>query len=419
MTIAAGYVDSDAGPLTLFSCGPKAGIWLNVGTPADTTEASLAGSNPGGAGVASMSVGFVDEDGDVWDAQYGSHNGGFDFNNTGSGVQPYLTGSPLGFSDRSLQAILELTSTGPGGWVLTSSGIGSDIRGYYLALFGDTMESEAGTFTLTDDSADVHVALGFTPDVFIVAGGVQGAAASGGIMQIGALDADGNQWAMSSVIAYLDAGATVDKQHYQANLSSLLSVPVQISTSGTSGHEATGAFGTDEVVITQVTPPQDDVLYSYLAVKDPGGGFAVGSGEMGDDVTGLSFGPEAVLFASVFQADESPHAGGGIGAGLLSAASAFTPPSLEEASVFTQNVQVETGGTGSRWRSGLEGKSLIQTDSGGSVLNDLETVLTADGFTVTASAGTLLHGWVAMRGSFQSGCLPSAFRPQIYRLLLP
>lgn len=412
MTIAAGYVDSDPGTMRIFNCTPKGGIWFNSSVPPDTTQGDLFGSG-GSPGVFSLSFGFnsaITRE----EAQAGSRNGGSGFNSAGSAITTFLTGGPTGFDNRDLNRILSFSSQ-LCGWTVTTN-LNNGIRGYYLSLWGDTMQVFVGTFVLPTSGATLNVTgCGFDPDLVLFAGADQGTV--GAVMQIGALDTSGNQWAQAASISEIHVGIG-DTEAYGCKLDRCLYAPSITSFAGAVGHSATGTIISDGFSLAISTnPPSSGATYAFMAIKDPSGGFRVGSGDMSGGASGLAFRPEAVLFATTWATDQSPHPTNGISHGFIAAPSGLGEPTLNQTSCFSENDLTLFGAPGKRWRSNSESHSLVQTNSSGTVTKSMDATITDDGFTVSASDSSRLYGWVAMKGSDQIvDCAPcETFTPQIYR----
>lgn len=396
-----------------FGCTPKAGIFMCFSAALGAWEyAGDAGASPNGGGVSSVSVGFVDQAGNKQVAVCGAVNDGFDYNTGESKVFAQISEYSQGFGYNPLP-VASLNGVS-GGWQMSAGTVGSNWAVHYAALFGNTMQASVGTFVLPASGAKVTVtAPGFTPDLVIVAGG-QGT--YGGLMNVGALDALGNQWSVAQIIRYL-TGSNPDRQLYRQKSGSLLQCPAMDSFTGSDADfTATGAIVANGFEITQTTPPATNITYAYMAIKDPNGGFRVGFNSFGASVAGLGWAPEEVLMCSSFATDAAANQGG-IGAFMLGSASASLQ-AAESGGGYTRNHQLGAdAGRGARWRfsNGPNDKHMYRHDSTGAVIDKVSVALAADGFSTGIVTGAAYNfGWIAMRGSEQSGC-PWAFTPQIYR----
>lgn len=432
MPIHGGYFDlfnpPARSPTAIFQCPPQASLWINASCPHNTTSRELSpwGSGYRDKGISSISIGVTDSYGNQFDAQMGCQGNSLDWHAVGAAaVGGRIAGAPGDLSgwDREKVAL-----SGPWG---DTAGLNLAVadgdwgRLYYLALFGDTMISKAGTFDVPSNGSPVVVNnLDFDPDLLIVVGcTLPQDFALGSVFNVGALDPSGNQWSQTLTATYIQS--TNPPEACWGKDGVLLNCSEYTSYFGAAGpYSATGAIIPGGFQITQIVPPSVAwVRYAYLAIYDPNGSFQVGFGDWGDNVTGLPFAPEGVFVGSSFYADEFAHGsehGGGIGTGWahtgFGMASVATPfpddPNIGSGCVFNQ-IQ----GTNGNYRGTFDDYVLVNTAVDGTVLDSLSIAPTSDGWTTATASPSIKYGWVAMSGSTFSNDCRRLSDPQIYRLL--
>jgi hypothetical protein len=404
------YVGSnpESTPNGLFGCPPKAGIFLSFGTNDSGFQTDFA----------TMSVGFIDEDGDVAGVVIGAKETGFDYTSTETDLLP--ADVPAGIKESNavfVQEMCELTGL-VGGWNL-APGAADSKRILYQALFGDTMETAVGLVTLTS-SGDVSVSgLPFQPDLVIVAGA---AGSANGVMNVGAIDEDGNQWSACAGIGHVNEPST-NKNWFRFLSDALCQCPNTTGFTGTDEWEYTGAITSDGFDLTAVTNPSGARVYAYLAIRDPSGGFAVGSLDSDADVTGLAFDPETYMAVTCFTPDDATYDDGT----AYGMAALFFPSEADNP--LSPNVTQGSGGLGHNgqellnpcqtWRYTLdrsEPPKLERYDYSAALDVRVDFAATVDGLTTDTSVGSSVRlGWICLRGSAQADCPNFGWVPRIIR----
>lgn len=426
MTIPAGYLDQDGlpaedtgGPFpVLFPCTPRAGLWIGSAVGgADATDKGFPYEEYVGQEMASLSFGAIDAQGDsclLWEGS--STQSGFtsasSYVEPGGGIVNHpLTAITWSLSNKGVGELLVNMGLAPG-WEMAQGTTYPDAgtRGFFLALQGDSMESERGTFVTPGDGSGNSIStptLTGDPDLVIVFGIDQGS--GGGAFSVGAVDADGNQFAAGHSATHITFIGP--SQRYRFKSDAVLYIPVLNGFGGGLGMELTATIVPGGFDVTDVFGGA--ALVGYIAIRDPNGEFHVGSGEAGDSFAGAADRPEAVFFASTWASDESDHEHGGLSMGYVATPWSEQPSASGDVAVFAETDAT----TDERWRTNRSGSSLVQTQEDGTVVDNLDAAITSDGFT-TSSPSTKLFGFITMKGSFQTGC-QARNRRQIYRLVLP
>jgi len=290
----------------------------------------------------------------------------------------------------------------------------SGFRAFFLGLSGVTMETDVGTFVIPASGAETVINLPFTPDLVLVAG-ADSTESRSGIMSIGAIGAGDSQWGCSITVPYLGLDTSDIGVGWQKSGRLCIAAPC-LGFTGFTFVEAVGAITANTLTISQDPGApwgaQPDTTWIYLAIKDPGGEFKVGYGDMASGTSGMGRKPEAVLCATCWEPPVHDALPGRMTydyPGCLSVG--YTVDQTWEtgtnlASVYCPTVPRLIGGgvgPGARFRSNSSLSTLVSKSWDGSIQNTLEASLVSDGFNVAASDPAAKYGWVAMRGSAQDG----------------
>lgn len=185
-----------------------------------------------------------------------------------------------------------------------------------VLMFGSRTEAKADIFVLRSSTGLQSVSgLGFQPDVVILLGAHRSGATNGCAFEIGAFDADGNQWAVAERSVYLSGNGVllnqVTRSSRFATDACLLHLGAQEFAGPTSVNQRAVFSSMDadgftiDVTDAGLDSSGNASRCMFIALQLVGGSAQVGSAFQDDAGIAVAFAPDAMLFASNIAPDES------------------------------------------------------------------------------------------------------------------
>lgn len=282
----------------------------------------------------------------------------------------------------------------------------SELEGLLL-LSGKTLQTKSGYTTFGGTGAHAVAGIGFQPDLILFSyvghnyfGDPPVSFGDVSVLSFGAADGT-NQWAACATSAgYLVGGSRRSRFSSSNVVIDANSNPVSLTSLDADGFTLNYAGANPNII-------------QYIAIYDPDGQFAVGSGAEGDASVAPGFKPDAVVFGnSGTTAADSNQAGCSIGIGACD-------NQLNQYAGWAAASSADVRHNGRYWNTSAI--PMCKHPGAVPVLDAEASVTSFNATTVdlnwtTGGAGGMLFGWVAIRtstGPGFDGC--GGFLGQIYR----